>query len=247
MNPIEALQNLGLNEKEARVYIALLKRNRSSAYAIADSAEIKRPTAYVILEDLIKKGLVYKVPRAKKQLFVAKPPKEIFARAEEKLSLAKEILPELLAMSEGVKPKPKTLFFEGIKSVNQVYDWHAKRMQDKEVVGFYAHTKGASKELLGSFKVWAENFKKKNIKIRGIVPDSFDLKTYRNIDTNYNRQMKVAPLEKYSSDISIEIGDDYVIFFSFNDLQITLIENTDIAKSMRQIFEMTWENQRAKI
>lgn len=243
MNPIEALQNLGLNEKEAKVYIALLKRNGSSAYAIASMAELKKPTTYVVLDDLIEKGFVYKVPRAKKQLFVAKSPKEIFSFAEEKLSLAKEILPELLAMSDGVKPKPKTLFFEGLKSVNQVYDWHAKCMQGKEIIGFYAHTKGLSKELLESFKVWAENFKKKNIKIRGIVPDSFDLKTYRDIDTSYNSQMKVAPLEKYSSNVSIEIGEDYVIFFSFSDMQITLVENKDIAKSMRQIFEMAWCSQ----
>ena len=244
MNPIEALQNLGLNEKEARVYIALLKRNGSSAYVIADRAELKKPTTYVILDDLIEKGLVYKVPRAKKQLFVAKSPKEVFSLAEEKLSLAKEILPELLAMSDGVKSKPKTLFFEGMKNINHVYDWHAKQMQDKEIVGFYAHTKGVPSELLESFKVWAENFKKKNIKIRGIVPDSFDLKTYRDIDTNHNRQMRVAPFEKYSSNISIEICENYVIFFSFNDLQITLIENENIAKSVRQIFEMVWGHQK---
>lgn len=243
MDFIEALQNLGLEEKEARVYIALLKSNRSSAYAIADRAELKRPTTYVILDELIKKGLVYKVPRVKKQLFVAKSPKEVFALAEEKLSLAKEILPELLAISEGTKPKPRTLFFDGIRSIEQIYDTHSKRMQNKEIVGFYSHIKEAPKDLQELFLHIAKKFKKNKINVRGIAPNSPDLQIYRETDAIYDRKIKTVPLDKYSSNISIEIGEDYVLFFAHNELQVTLIENKDIAKTMKEIFELVWRKE----
>lgn len=241
MDFIQTLQNLGLEEKEAKVYIALLKSNRSSAYAVAERAELKKPTTYVVLDDLIKKGFVYKVPRAKKQLFVARSPKETFALAEEKLAIAKEILPELLAISDGAKPKPRTLFFEGIKSIKQMYNLHSKRMQNKEIIGFYSHIKEASEDLQELFSEISENFKKNKIKIRGIAPDSPDLKIYREADTTYNRQIKTIPPNKYSSNISIDIGEDYVLFFAHNDLQATLIENKDIAKTMKEIFELAWE------
>ena len=71
MTIIEALQNLGLTDKEARVYTALLKRGRTSAYGIAEESGLKKPTTYVILDDLIEKGLASRIPRVRKQLFVA--------------------------------------------------------------------------------------------------------------------------------------------------------------------------------
>lgn len=241
MNLIEALQNLGLKEKEAKVYLALLKKNRGSAYWIAEESGLKKPTTYVILDDLIKKGLVYKVPREKKQQFVAKSPKEALVLAEEKLAMTKELLPELLALSEGEKPKPKTLFFEGISAVRHAFNWSNKRMSGKEFVSFYAHGDDASSELIDFFLENMEDFKKNNCRVRGIVPNHPNLKKYRENDAEYNRQIKIIPLDEYSANISIDIGDDFVSFFSFKDLQITRIENKDIADTMRQIFEMVWK------
>lgn len=243
MNLIEALQNLGLNEKEAKVYLALLKRNRCSAYWISEESGLKKPTTYVILDDLIKKGLVYKVPREKKQQFVAKSPKEALALAEEKLTITKEALPELLALSEGEKPKPRTLFFEGMGGVRSNFHWENKKMQNKEVVGFYAHSGDASEELVDFFLENMEDFKKNNCRLRGIVPEHPNLEEFRKSDDKHNRRMKVIPLNEYSANISIDIGDDFVSFFSFKDLQITRIENKDIATTMRQIFEMVWKSR----
>ena len=83
MNTSESLSILGLNEKQAAIYIALLQIGRSSAYAIADKALIKRPTTYVILGELIEKGLVSRIPRIRKKLYVAISPEQAFALAEE--------------------------------------------------------------------------------------------------------------------------------------------------------------------
>lgn len=247
MNLIETLQNLGLNEKEAKVYLALLKKNRGSAYWIAEESGLKKPTTYVILDDLIKKGLVYKVPREKKQQFVAKSPKEVLALAEERLISAKEALPELMALSEGEKPKPKTLFFEGLGAVRNALAWSNKRMKEKELVGFYAHAENIPNETLNLvWEYYADDFLKNNLRLRGIVPDHPNLKKYRENDAKYNRKLKVIPLIEYSANISIDIGDDFVSFFSFKDLQITRIENKDIATTMRQIFEMVWKSRPEK-
>lgn len=246
MNLIEALQNLGLNEKEAKVYLALLKKNRCSAYWISKESGLKKPTTYVILDELIKKGLAYKVPREKKQQFVAKSPKEVMALAEEKLVSAKEALPELLALSEGERPKPKTLFFEGLSGVRENFRWENRKMQNKEVLGFYAHVGDAPKEVIDFFWEYIGDFKKNNCRARAIVPDHPNLREFREKDAGNNQQMKVIPFNEYSANISIDIGEDFVSFFSFKDLQVTLIENKDIADTMRQIFEMVWKNRPEK-
>ena len=81
------LEAIGLTEKESVVYVALLSLGTGTAYRIAEECSVKKPTVYVILEDLRKKGLVLKVPHAKKALFaprsgIGKPlPKEFLSRS----------------------------------------------------------------------------------------------------------------------------------------------------------------------
>ena len=63
---IDTLSHIGLSEKEVHVYVALAELESGTAYQIALACDVKKPTVYVILEDLRKKGLVLKIPHAKK-------------------------------------------------------------------------------------------------------------------------------------------------------------------------------------
>ena len=51
-NITETLINLGLNEKQAKVYLALLQLGQAGVTAVAEKAGTKRPTTYLILEEL---------------------------------------------------------------------------------------------------------------------------------------------------------------------------------------------------
>ena len=51
----DVLKSIGLDDKEARVYMALLELGTATVHPIANKAEIKRPTTYLILEQLLKK------------------------------------------------------------------------------------------------------------------------------------------------------------------------------------------------
>ncbi len=52
------LQNYGLSEKEARVYLTVLELWTSIASTIARRAELNRATTYTLLEDLKRDGIV---------------------------------------------------------------------------------------------------------------------------------------------------------------------------------------------
>lgn len=168
-----ALFTLGLSDKEARVYVALLGLGRGSAYGVAEKSGLKKPTAYVVIGELIKKGFVFKIPRVKKQLFIAKPPHEVFAIAEERMRQAKKVLPELERVADESKVEVKTLYFEGLKGMEEAIRYRAKELRGKEVVGFYAKPdEGTPAELLSFFrrlnkKVMMEG----GIKVRGLAPD----------------------------------------------------------------------------
>lgn len=239
MNISESLRDLGLNDKEAKVYVALLELGQVTAYAVAERCGLKRPTVYVVLDELRQKGLVLKIPHAKKQLFSAKPPDEFFAEAEERLRIARRALPELLALTAGAK-KPKTLYFEGEKGVKDFLDYGVDKMAGKEFTGFYAHAENISKELLSIVDEYNFKLKRKNIGLRGIAPEHPTLAYYRKTDKEYSRDMKIVPYDTYSANISIDIGPTFVRIFAPKDMQGVVIENQDIARTMKQIFEMVW-------
>jgi sugar-specific transcriptional regulator TrmB len=237
---IQNLSNVGVNEKEARVYIALLQLGKASAYSISERSGLKKPTTYVILEDLIKKGLVLKVPRIKKQQFIARPPQEFFAAAEERLKQAKKALPELIIMAEDNKTNVRTLYFEGINGIKDALYYKSKEMNGKEVVGFFATTEDASPELMKLFDPWSKDMRNAGINIRVITPEHETTSQYLNSDNQHGHLVKTIPYSMYSSKTSLEASENFVRIVLFKPLQAVIIESPELANSIRQVFDIVW-------
>lgn len=249
MNLIESLKNLGLNEKEARVYLALLQLGRSTAYSVAVRSGLKKPTTYVILHQLIEKGFALNVPRVKKQLFLAEAPEKCFAIAKEKITLSEASIPELLAIRKGKKIKTNVAYFEEFSGVKQAYEFVIKVMKEKpieqrEYVAFFAHAADADEELFRYFDEINEMHKKHKIRRRGVtVYSSLIIEKYLTEDfiKNYSVKIKALDPKKYFSNLEIMIFDKYVIILSQKYLQAVLIENPEASFVFQQIFEMVWE------
>jgi hypothetical protein len=58
--------------------------------------------------------------------------------------------------------------------------------------------------------------------------------------------MKALAEKDYSSNISVEVYDNFVQIVSHRYMQGTLIENSDIADVMRQIFNLVWIGSKEK-
>lgn len=78
------LTNLGLTEKEAKVYLANLALGPTTILQITRGAELKRTTVYSIIESLKQKGLINIEARGFKKLFVAENPERLESILEEK-------------------------------------------------------------------------------------------------------------------------------------------------------------------
>lgn len=246
MDLTASLQNLGLTEKEAKIYLALLQLQKATAYSVALRANLKNPTTYVTLENLIDKGIVQKIPRAKKALYAAIGPEDLFSIAKSKIKNAEEALPELKALSKGKEYKTRVSYYEGLPAIMGMYDKMTKMIAGQEYVGFFAHTVDAPPELLKAFDEINEMHRKLNIKRRGITvyhPTIITKYLTEEYLKKYNIQLKALPPEKYNSNISIEIYKNYTQIFSHRYLQATIIDNPDIANVMRQIFELIWERK----
>jgi HTH-type transcriptional regulator, sugar sensing transcriptional regulator len=121
------LIHLGLTEKEARVYLAALELGKSSVQNIAKKADINRATAYVIIDILIKKGLMSSIEESKKQFYYAEPPEKLKLLFEDqereiirKLDYLDKLLPELRALNNLMKEKPTVRYFEGKEGLKSI-------------------------------------------------------------------------------------------------------------------------------
>jgi predicted transcriptional regulator len=249
MELIPLLENIGLNEKEAKVYLALLQLGKATAYSVSAKSGLKKPTTYVILQQLIEKGFAHNIPRAKKQEFTAEAPEECLAIAKEKIKLAEKGLPELLAIKKEKRTKTNVSYFENLEGVRQAHDFLIKTMREKplekrEYVGFFAHGEDADENQLKWFDYINEEHKKYKIRRRAItvygpliinkylIPEFYD---------RYSVKIKALDPKKYFSNLEILSFDRYVLMYSQKYLQAVLIENPDAALVFRQMFAMIWD------
>ena len=253
MEHLEHLQNLGLNEKEAKCYLALLPLNRATAYMVALRSGLKKPTAYVVLENLVNKGFVLKIPHQDKTKYIAKSPRDCMAMVREKLNAAHEDLPELMAMQKEDDEKVSIAYFEGMDGIEEMYDRMLKTMKQKPsakrvVSGFYAHQQDTSEMLKNYWVKLNERFLKNSIRRQSISTKHESLKGYLQVESlkKYGVTMKSLSPEDYSSNISIEVYDDFTQIISHRHLQGVLIENPDIANVIGQIFNLVWKLSKEK-
>ncbi len=241
MNTIDTLTHLGLSDKEARVYLALLELGPTSAYAVAMKAKLKKPTVYFIMDQLVEKALVARVLRKRKQLFAARSPNELLRIEKARVRDLEQLVPELLAMAhDQTGAQVRTLVFEGTHGLEQAYYHRVDELHDSELLGFYGSARDINPDIenivLEINSYWARH----NIKTRAIVPRHSSLAKYRARDKEHKREVKIVPYSKYPSDVSIEITPLFVRMVMFKDAQCLIIENEKIVTVMRHIFEMVW-------
>ena len=239
----EAIEKVGLNQKETRVYLALLELGSASAYSIAPKAQLKRPITYIVLENLIQKGLVSKELKNKKTLYVAGSPAKLMADVRKKEELLTRFMPNLEALYNVRKEKPQVQMFEGIEGIKEVYE---KIFKSENVLLF-----GTSQEISRiAPNLWSDflkNAAKNKMKVRDLVMQSEADKKYVNkinTDSSYLNfyQVKYLPKE-INMPVDSAIFGDSVAFFSFRpNIFSVVISSRDISALMRAWHNIAWAN-----
>lgn len=140
------LKDIGLSDKEASVYIALLSFDKALITEISEKAKVKRPTTYVILESLAKKGLVSESNIGKKTYYLAEPPEKLGLFVERQIHLLEEnkksldiIVPQLKSIQREDGEKPAVQFFDGKEGVlSSNNDIFAEKISDEPVYKVYS-------------------------------------------------------------------------------------------------------------
>ena len=175
---INALIDLGLNEHEARVYLAILALGLASVARIAQSADVKRTTVYSVIELLKRKGLISVEMHGWKEFFVAASPDKLEAMLELKKNNFKKVFPEISALYE-TKPSGAFIkYYEGLESIKSAYENLLNSVKPHEEYLVLSDTETWSKADEKYFSKFVERRSKLNIKVRLLLQNSENRPTF---------------------------------------------------------------------
>lgn len=237
---IRALMNLGLTQKESRVYLAALELGDGTVQDIAKKSGLKRTTIYPILEKLQKSGLAYQTKSKNRTHFTAEDPEELLKTFKNKISNFETNLAALLAFRNRSAKKPKIYFFDGAEGFKKIWQF-ILRPETKEYL-----IMTDPREMLSFVKkgyITGKIIKEKvrlGVKSRQIVASSEYAKEIVSKDRFENRVSKILPHIYKIPFTTIIFGGRVALISPHLENMILLIESDDFAKTQQSVFEALW-------
>jgi len=237
------LIEIGLNEKEAKVYLAALELGQSVVQDIATKAGINRATAYFVIEGLMQMGLMSSFHKGKKQFFIAADPDrliEVLEQEKQKITKQEEnlkkLLPQLQSINNKQKDRPVVKYYEGKEGLISVTEEFLKTATDP-VYMIYS-VDGVAKVLSPSEKnALREKRLGKNIKTEVIY-------TYKDgsLENTNDGKRRQIPIDKFPINFDMAIYDNKIRIASLEKKLVgIIIEDESIANSMKSLFKLAWE------
>lgn len=233
-------QDLGLSDKESRVYFALLELGEAMASAIARRSNLKRSTAYIVLENLKEKGLVSTFLFKKKQYFRALDPSLFRDNYYRKLERLDEAIPFLDVIKNKYMVKPQMTLYEGKDGLIEMME-DTLNVTNLELL-VWANMELAVNTTLSSY--YSEYVKKKvqkKIWVKGIFSDGPTARLFREKGTEELREVYLIPADEFPFKNEINIYDDKVAIVSHEDEVGVIIQNRAIAETQKSIFKFGLE------
>lgn len=247
---LETLRKIGFTEKEAKVYMQLIRLGAQPVSTIATKAEINRTTTYDIIQTLIKKGLISSIRKGSATYFKALDPKNLLNYLErEKVEHTKKLekqqkeisalLPALISLENPESTKPKVTFYEGEKGMRQAYE---DTLTSSETILAYANVEEMHKGLPNFFpEYYQRRAKEKKIHIKAIFPDNKVSLERHKKDRSENRESLLIPAKLYDFSPEINVYDDKVLYASWREKMAIIIKSKEIADFHKKMYKLAWK------
>jgi sugar-specific transcriptional regulator TrmB len=216
MNAQVLVDNLGLTDKEAAVYVAILELGDSTIQPIATRSGVKRTSIYYFIDRLVELGLVEVAKMRGRLHYKALSPEQMVSLQERRLEEIKEVVPEFLSIFNVSTKKPKIAYYEGAEQMKAIMREESR-----------CHS-----ELL---RIWSDTEMK----------ELFGAKFLADIDRacqNQGIQVRAARPQTADFPMSISIYDTGKVglMTSRKEGFGIMIESEEFVQTMRVLFEAFW-------
>ncbi|MDP6642337.1 MAG: helix-turn-helix domain-containing protein [Candidatus Nanoarchaeia archaeon] len=246
MDP-KLLEDIGLTEGEAKIYLSLTVLGTVSTGPIALKSGVSLSKVYKILERLEKKGLVGHVIINKTRNFKAMDPRRIIELLElkekelsEKKKKVKELIPQINLQRKLLPVKNEAIVYDGTKAIMNFYNGILTELKAGE--SYYVLGASYGEDFPGLrefFQNYHTRRAKKKIKMKMLA----NIETKDNLEkaTYLNSKIKFLPKFLVTNMIVIFYKNKTFIYFLTTNPKGFLIENKDVQDSFKIYFETFWK------
>jgi sugar-specific transcriptional regulator TrmB len=239
------IANLGLSEKETKVYLKALELGKASITELAKASSLKRSTVHLAVESLVMLGLLSDTRNNKRRIISAVHPNRLVELANFRANQIKEHMGELLGIYNLQNEKPKIQVFEGMAGVRLVYRELYESLNNKEEALWFTRIDAlhAVPEIIGEYKKILK--KLQNPKIRELNFGNAEGKKWAQEAKPYqgkNYFIRLLPTDyEFGFSDNLIFGNKLVIFSLKKNIFVSVIESEDITKTHRALFEWAWK------
>ena len=237
------LEYLGLSEKEATLYYALLQTEAASAVSLSRKTGIKQPTVYVVIEQLVKKGLAREVIIGKRTHFSAESPENLKTliekeknRIENKIIKTESIIAELKTVDKEKGDRPNVRFYEGREALKQSVHEYVSQVgfSEKMDYGIYSYEKLTELFNKKDLEIIETRRIKNNVKFRAIYSGAAKV-----IESSSKLQELIKVDQgRFPLECDIAIFNDEVHFHTQGKSPSgVVIKNQEIATTLKSIID----------
>jgi len=236
------LQEIGLSEKESRIYLALLQVDRNTVQELANRTKINRTTVYPVLESLQKKGLVSEIQEGKKVEFMAEPPERLETYAErqrvvfeEHAARLKDIIPQIKSIQREQGERPVVKYFEGRDGAISAYEEFYGFSGSETKTGYYI----LNSDLLSAVFTEKEMDKFREMR-KGKKVSTKVIYNNKDGDRIFGENLVAVRIDyaKFPITCDIAIIEDEVIISTLgHQISSVLIKSADIAQTLISLIE----------
>ena len=227
-----------LSQKEVEIYLALLENGESSAGEVANITKIKRPTVYLTLETMHKKGLVSSIESQKVKKFVALDPENLREFFAEKIRALNDMMPKLKWLSNRLSKKSNIRYFSGVEGARAAYT--ETLMEPKSTIRSVGSI-GDAKKILG--ERWTNKYVRERVKKRidadSILTSSKFAKELSSNNKKQRRNTKFIDPKLLPKNCELNIFNHKISFASYGDDPTgIIIENRELAKVLETLYDL---------
>lgn len=244
MEPEELLAEVGLTERETKVYLSLLELSLTTTGPLVKKSGVPNSKIYEILESLQNKGLVSWIIKGKTKYFQASEPKKILTLFKEKEREIESLIPTLEAKQLLAKEKQSTELFEGLSSIRSMFlELISDAKKGEDLYGFGAGETSKIKEVADFFEWWGARKALAGLKDHLLI----SLKSKKLVETIHKKSLdKLKKIMRYSKvsfpgDVAIFRDKVIILYWKENPTAI-LITSKYLAEQYKQFFLGLWES-----
>lgn len=242
METKELLEKLGLDEREAEIFLCLLELGAQLPQHIARNTGIKRTSLYEIFPEMLAKGVIVEIQQGKRRLFQAVSPDRLFSEYERNYKDIKQNISELTAVYRMQGLRPGIEVYEGMSGIKKLY---MRTLESKDEIKSFVQVSKYNTHAVDWLKsIYVPQRIKRGIHVRAIMPEEVESDIFMPSTKEELRVTKKVPWNKYPFRIEGMIQGNRVYFASYEKngpLVGIMIESKQISKTLAALFDLAWE------